>query len=309
MAKAALAVLGVIRSAHVRLPLVESPPSTSRSCARAFVDQVFCSHPTPSFLPRRAGAQHPESRRARRLGEVGRNMTVLERDGRLLVIDCGVLFPDARTPGSTSSSPTWRMSRTGSAISRRSSSPRARGTTSARCPTCCVVSRTSRSSAPAHLALVEAKPKEHRIKPYTLVVSEGSGSAGHFDVEFSPSTTRSPTRWPSSSAPRPAPAAHRGLQDGPGCPLDGRLTDLRAFGRIGAEGVDLFPHRLHQCRRAGLHRSRRRSPRRSTRSSGMPSGGSSSRTSPAHPPCPAGPRRRRQGGRKSPSSAGPWSAI
>ena len=33
------------------------------------------------------------------LGEVGRNMSVLEFDGRLLVIDCGVLFPEDHQPG------------------------------------------------------------------------------------------------------------------------------------------------------------------------------------------------------------------
>ena len=29
------------------------------------------------------------------LGEIGRNMAVLEFDGQLLVVDCGVLFPEA----------------------------------------------------------------------------------------------------------------------------------------------------------------------------------------------------------------------
>ena len=33
------------------------------------------------------------------LGEIGRNMAVLEFGGRLLVIDCGVLFPEAEQPG------------------------------------------------------------------------------------------------------------------------------------------------------------------------------------------------------------------
>ena len=33
------------------------------------------------------------------LGEIGRNMAVLEFDGSLLVIDCGVLFPEAEQPG------------------------------------------------------------------------------------------------------------------------------------------------------------------------------------------------------------------
>ena len=33
------------------------------------------------------------------LGEVGRNMTVFEYEGRLLIVDCGVLFPEESQPG------------------------------------------------------------------------------------------------------------------------------------------------------------------------------------------------------------------
>ena len=33
------------------------------------------------------------------LGEIGRNMTVFEYGGRLLVVDCGVLFPEDHQPG------------------------------------------------------------------------------------------------------------------------------------------------------------------------------------------------------------------
>jgi len=33
------------------------------------------------------------------LGEIGRNMTVSELDGKLLVVDCGVLFPEEHQPG------------------------------------------------------------------------------------------------------------------------------------------------------------------------------------------------------------------
>ena len=33
------------------------------------------------------------------LGEIGRNMTVFEYAGRLLVVDCGVLFPEPDQPG------------------------------------------------------------------------------------------------------------------------------------------------------------------------------------------------------------------
>ena len=33
------------------------------------------------------------------LGEIGRNMAVFEYDGRLLIVDCGVLFPEPDQPG------------------------------------------------------------------------------------------------------------------------------------------------------------------------------------------------------------------
>jgi len=33
------------------------------------------------------------------LGEVGRNMTIFELDGKILVVDCGVLFPEEHQPG------------------------------------------------------------------------------------------------------------------------------------------------------------------------------------------------------------------
>ena len=33
------------------------------------------------------------------IGEIGRNMTVFEIDGRLLIVDCGVLFPEDSQPG------------------------------------------------------------------------------------------------------------------------------------------------------------------------------------------------------------------
>ncbi|MCU1529091.1 MAG: ribonuclease, partial [Frondihabitans sp.] len=33
------------------------------------------------------------------LGEIGRNMTVYELDGKLLIVDAGVLFPEEHQPG------------------------------------------------------------------------------------------------------------------------------------------------------------------------------------------------------------------
>ena len=33
------------------------------------------------------------------IGEIGRNMTVFEIAGKLLIVDCGVLFPEETQPG------------------------------------------------------------------------------------------------------------------------------------------------------------------------------------------------------------------
>ena len=33
------------------------------------------------------------------LGEIGRNMAVFDFDGSLLIVDCGVLFPEESQPG------------------------------------------------------------------------------------------------------------------------------------------------------------------------------------------------------------------
>ena len=58
------------------------------------------SHPHPEL-----SAPGPLAERGLRiiplggLGEVGRNMTVFEYDDRLLVVDCGVLFPEDHHPG------------------------------------------------------------------------------------------------------------------------------------------------------------------------------------------------------------------
>ena len=41
------------------------------------------------------------------LGEVGRNMTIIEHAGQLLVVDCGVLFPDDDHPGIDLILPDW----------------------------------------------------------------------------------------------------------------------------------------------------------------------------------------------------------
>ena len=76
------------------------------------------------------------------IGEVGRNMTVFEYEGRLLIVDCGVLFPQEDSPGVDLILPDFRRSRSGSTTSTRSCSPTGTKITSAPCPSCCASGRT-----------------------------------------------------------------------------------------------------------------------------------------------------------------------
>ncbi|MEO7069432.1 MAG: MBL fold metallo-hydrolase, partial [Nostocoides sp.] len=58
------------------------------------------SHPHPELSfpgPLRDGAVRVVALGG--LGEVGRNMAVIEHKGQLLIVDCGVLFPDDHHPG------------------------------------------------------------------------------------------------------------------------------------------------------------------------------------------------------------------
>ena len=58
------------------------------------------SHPHPDLgLPPRLEKKTLRIVALGGLGEVGRNMAVFEYEGSLLVVDCGVLFPDPDQPG------------------------------------------------------------------------------------------------------------------------------------------------------------------------------------------------------------------
>src|SRR3954465_1057529 len=120
------------------------------------------------------------------LGEIGRNMAVLEFDGQLMVIDCGVLFPEAEQPGVDLILPDFGV------IEHRLDDIDAVVLTHGHEDHIGAVPYLLRLKADIPLigsqltlALVEAKLKEHRIKPYTLTVKEGQRERlGVFDCEF-----------------------------------------------------------------------------------------------------------------------------
>ncbi len=176
------------------------------------------------------------------LGEIGRNMTVIEHAGQLLIVDCGVLFPDDNHPGIDLILPDW------SAYADRLDDVQAIVLTHGHEDHIGAVPYLLRQrpgipliGSQLTLALVEAKLKEHRIAPYTLGVREGDRERlGVFDCEFVAVNHSIPDALAVAIRTPGGTLLHTGDFKMDQLPLDGRLTDLRAFARLGEEGVDLF---------------------------------------------------------------------
>ena len=121
------------------------------------------------------------------LGEVGRNMTVFEYDGRLLIVDCGVLFPEENHPGVDLILPDW------SSISDRLDDVEALVLTHGHEDHIGATPYLLRErqdiplvGSKLTLALLRSKLHEHKLKETAQhVVTEGDRiSFGPFDLEF-----------------------------------------------------------------------------------------------------------------------------
>ncbi len=176
------------------------------------------------------------------LGEVGRNMTVFEHAGRLLVVDCGVLFPEDFQPGVDLILPDFDY------IRDRLDLVDGIVLTHAHEDHIGAVPYLLREKADIPvigsrltLAMIEAKLQEHRIKPYTLEVKEGDREQiGPFGCEFIAVNHSIPDALAVAIRTAAGLVLHTGDFKMDQLPLDGRLTDLRAFARLGDEGVDLL---------------------------------------------------------------------
>ncbi|MCT9001867.1 ribonuclease J [Microbacterium memoriense] len=176
------------------------------------------------------------------LAEIGRNMTVFEFGGKLLIVDCGVLFPEEHQPGVDLILPDFEPIKTrlddivGVVLTHGHEDHIGAVPYLLK-----LKNDIPLIGSKLTLALVEAKLKEHRIKPYTLTVAEGQEELiGPFDLEFIAVNHSIPDALAVAIHTDAGTVLATGDFKMDQLPLDGRLTDLRAFASLGEEGVDLF---------------------------------------------------------------------
>jgi len=91
------------------------------------------------------------------------------------------------------------------------------------------------------LALLEAKLREHRLKPTLIAVEDGHREKrGPFDVEFLAVNHSIPDAMAVAIRTAAGTVLHTGDFKMDQVPLDGRITDLNGFARLGDEGVDIL---------------------------------------------------------------------
>ncbi len=178
------------------------------------------------------------------LGEIGRNMTVFEYGGKLLVVDCGVLFPEEHQPGVDVILPdfSWirdRLDKIVGIVLTHGHEDHIGGVP---------YLLRERSDIPVigsrlTLALIREKLKEHRIVPTLHEVKEGDRDQnryGPFDLEFLAVNHSIPDGLAVAIRTGAGMVLHTGDFKMDQFPLDKRITDLRGFARLADEGIDLF---------------------------------------------------------------------
>jgi ribonuclease J len=169
-------------------------------------------------------------------------MTVFEIDSQILIVDCGVLFPEETQPGVDLILPDLsyledKLDRVIGCVLTHGHEDHIGGVP---------YLLSMRSDIPLlgstlTLALVEAKLKEHRITPYSMTVKEGQvEKLGPFELEFVAVNHSIPDALAVVIRTAAGSVLNTGDFKMDQLPLDGRVTDLRAFARIGEAGLDLF---------------------------------------------------------------------
>ena len=177
------------------------------------------------------------------LGDVGRNMTAFEIDGQIAIVDCGVLFPEDHHPGVDLILPALDYLRD------RLDDIVALVLTHGHEDHIGAVPYLlkMRGDIPVYgskltLAFLSAKLREHRLREFVLdAVEEGEIlEIGNFEFEFLAVNHSIPDALAVAIRTDGGTVLHTGDFKMDQLPLDGRITDLRGFARLGEEGVDLF---------------------------------------------------------------------
>ncbi|MBM7782276.1 ribonuclease J [Arthrobacter tumbae] len=176
------------------------------------------------------------------LEEIGRNMTVFEFGGKLLIVDCGVLFPEEHHPGVDLILPDF------SYLRDRLDDIVGLVLTHGHEDHIGAVPYLLREradipiiSAKLTLAFIKTKLQEHRITAKTVQVKEGDRKKfGPFDLEFLAVNHSIPDGLAVAIRTSAGLVLATGDFKMDQFPLDGRITDLAGFARLGEEGVDLF---------------------------------------------------------------------
>ena len=201
------------------------------------------SHPHPNLgTPSRLAAGGLRIVALGGISEIGRNMTVFEYEGKLLIVDCGVLFPEDNQPGIDLILPDF------SYIRDRLDDVVAIFLTHGHEDHIGAVPYLLKErvdipiyGSPLTIALIAAKCKEKRIGPITHEVREGQRlTVGGFDLEFIAVNHSIPDALAVAIRTKAGLVLATGDFKMDQLPLDGRTTDLATFAKLGNEGVDIF---------------------------------------------------------------------
>ncbi|WP_375422842.1 ribonuclease J [uncultured Friedmanniella sp.] len=177
------------------------------------------------------------------LGDIGRNMAALEYRGQLLLIDCGVLFPEENHPGVDLILPGFEV------IADRLDDVVGLVLTHGHEDHIGAVPYLLRQrqdipliGSKLTLALVSEKFREHRIRNVVKreVADLERVTMGPFDLEFIAVNHSIPDALAVMVRTPAGTLLHTGDFKMDQLPLDNRITDVRSLARLGEEGVDLF---------------------------------------------------------------------
>ncbi|AGF72710.1 ribonuclease J [Corynebacterium halotolerans] len=176
------------------------------------------------------------------ISEIGRNMTVFEYNNRLLIVDCGVLFPSSGEPGVDLILPDFgpiedQLHRVDALVVTHGHEDHIGAIPwllKLRPDLPILASRFT-------LALIAAKCKEHRQRPKLIEVDEKSNeNRGPFNIRFWAVNHSIPDCLGLAIKTGAGLVIHTGDIKLDQTPTGGRPTDLPALSRFGDEGVDLM---------------------------------------------------------------------